>query len=117
MEELKYSFEIKEEFSEREILALEKEMLGIYLSGHPLEKLKEQIENQTNINTKDLAQLDSQMENVQDKEVEDPEAVINMVEQMQNIKKIKFTDGQNVIFAGIISKVKKKFTKNNKIMA
>ena len=117
IEELKYTFDEKEEFSEKEILSLEKEMLGIYLSGHPLEKLKDEIERQTNIDTKDLAALDSQMANVEDQDLNDPEAVLNLAEQMQNSKKMKFTDGQEVTYAGIISKVKKKFTKNNKIMA
>lgn len=30
---------------------MEKEMLGIYISGHPLEKIKNQLEMQTTINT------------------------------------------------------------------
>ena len=117
IEDMKYSFNIKEEFSERELLSLEKEMLGIYISGHPLEKLKDQIEKQTNINTKDLAEIDSQMENIEDQDLEDPESMANIANQIQNSKKQRFKDGQEVKFAGIISKVKKKFTKNNKIMA
>ena len=117
LNEFKYNFAEKEELSEREILSLEKEMLGIYLSGHPLQKLKEQIERQTNISTKDLAIIDSQMANVEDQDMEDPEAVLNMAEQMQNSKNAQFKDGQEVRYAGIISKVKKKFTKSNKIMA
>ena len=117
LNELKYTFEEKKELSEREILSLEKEMLGIYLSGHPLEKLKDQIEKQTNISTKDLAELDTQMANVEDQDLEDPEAIANLANQIENTKKAKFVDGQNVTYAGIISKVKKKFTKNNKIMA
>ena len=117
IEDMKYSFNIKEEFSERELLSLEKEMLGIYISGHPLEKLKDQIEKQTNINTKDLAEIDSQMENIEDQDLEDPESMANIANQIQNSKKQRFKDGQEVTFAGIISKVKKKFTKNNKIMA
>ena len=32
-------------------------------------------------------------------------------------EKAKFKDGQNVKYAGIITSVKKKYTKNNKIMA
>ena len=117
IEDLKYSFNIKEEYSERELLSLEKEMLGIYISGHPLEKLKDQIEKQTNINTKDLSEIDSQMENIEDQDLEDPESMANIANQIQNSKKQRFKDGQEVTFAGIISKVKKKFTKNNKIMA
>ena len=117
MNDFKYFFNEQEELSERELLSLEKEMLGIYLSGHPLEKLKEQIEKQTNINTKDLSQIDSQMANVEEQDLEDPEAVSNIASQMQNAKEIKYKDGQEVIYAGIITKIKKKFTKTNKIMA
>ena len=36
-------------------------MLGIYISGHPLEKLRSQIEQQTNINTMQIRNIDEQM--------------------------------------------------------
>ena len=114
IEELKYKFIEKDEFSEKEILSLEKEMLGIYLSGHPLEKLKEQIEMQTNINTKDLSELDKEMANAESGEDEFIE--MNMIQPVKE-EKSKFHDGQEVIYAGIITSIKKKFTKNNKIMA
>ena len=117
LENLKYTFYEKEEFSEKEILSFEKEMLGIYLSGHPLEKLKDQIEAQTNINTKNLAELDKQMANVEDQDLENPEAVLEMANNIESSKDTKFADGQEVTYAGIITKIKKKFTKNNKIMA
>ena len=103
MDDVKYTFNVQEELSERELLSLEKEMLGIYLSGHPLEKLKRQIEIETNISTKDLLVIDSQMANVEEQDLEDPESALNIANQMQNSK--------------IISKIKKKFTKTNKIMA
>ena len=103
---VKYTFEEREEFSDRELLSMEKEMLGIYLSGHPLEKLKKQIELQTNINTIDLAELDN-ISNIED----DEEISINTQ------AKQRFTDGQEVVYAGIINNIKKKYTKNNKIMA
>ena len=121
LEDLKYSFTEREELSERELLSLEKEMLGIYLSGHPLEKLKEQIEVQTNINTIDMAELDKQMANIEDDESNVDNLVngfsMTAVSGGQIGKASKFVDGQEVTFAGIISKIKKKFTKNNKIMA
>ena len=117
LNELKYNFIEKEELNEKELLSLEKEMLGIYLSGHPLEKLREQIESQTNISTKDLAFLDNQMANVDEQDLENPESAVNIANQMQNSKNFKFKDGQEVKYVGIISKIKKKFTKSNKIMA
>ena len=117
MDDVKYTFNVQEELSERELLSLEKEMLGIYLSGHPLEKLKRQIEIETNISTKDLLVIDNQMANVEEQDLEDPESALNIANQMQNSKNTKYKDGQEVKYVGIISKIKKKFTKTNKIMA
>ncbi len=106
LNEMKYKFEEHDELPEKELLSLEKEMLGIYISGHPLEKLREQIERKTNINTIELKKLDEQMSSNLNEE--------NL--QMQN-EKPKYQDGQNVKYAGIITSIKKKYTKNNKIMA
>ena len=47
LEEIKYSFIEKAEMSDKELLSQEKEMLGIYISGHPLEKLRQEIEKKT----------------------------------------------------------------------
>ena len=112
MEDMKYTFNEREEFSEKEILSMEKEMLGIYLSGHPLEKLKEQILHQTSINSEDLKELGSGS-GEEENEIGYDDANINLSEK----KESKFKDGQEVVYAGIISSIKKKFTKNNKIMA
>ena len=106
LNEMKYKFEEHDELPEKELLSLEKEMLGIYISGHPLEKLREQIERKTSINTIELKKLDEQMSSNLNEE--------NL--QMQN-EKPKYQDGQNVKYAGIITSIKKKYTKNNKIMA
>jgi DNA polymerase-3 subunit alpha len=81
----------------KEYLSLEKEMLGIYLSGHPLEKFKEKIESLTNINSLDLAEIDTEIAEIGTSK--------------------RFKDGQTVKIAGIISKVKKKITRNNSLMA
>ena len=108
LNEKKYTFEEHNELPEKELLSLEKEMLGIYISGHPLEKLREQIEKQTNINTIDLKELDEQMQTTADDEA---------LELIKQNTKPKFQDGQNVKYAGIITSIKKKYTKNNKIMA
>ena len=108
LNEKKYTFEEHKELPEKELLSLEKEMLGIYISGHPLEKLREQIEKQTNINTLNLKELDEQMQTTGDDE---------SLELIKQNTKPKFQDGQNVKYAGIITSIKKKYTKNNKIMA
>ena len=74
-------------------------MLGIYISGHPLEKYRDQILKQANINTIQIKELNEQEEN-----------------DMQ-LESVKLQDGQFVKLAGIITSVKKKYTKSNKIMA
>ena len=105
LKEMQYTFEEHEELPNKELLSLEKEMLGIYISGHPLEKLRIQIEMQTNINTIQLRQIDEQMN-----------SQIRM-EEVTNNETNKFVDGQRIKYAGIITSIKKKYTKNNKIMA
>ena len=90
-EKHKYNLVRQEEYDERILLDMEKEMLGIYISGHPLEKIKKEIEAYTNINTIQM---------------------INMKEENDLSR-----DGKQVKYAGIISSVKKKYTKNNTIMA
>jgi len=87
----KYNLTILNEYDERTLLDMEKEMLGIYISGHPLEKMKDSIKKNTNINTL----------------------------QMSNMKAENdlSRDGKQVKYAGIITSVKKKYTKNNTIMA
>lgn len=65
LEKLKYNYTTLKEYTDQELLSMEKEMLGIYISGHPLEKYREQILKQANINTlqiKEYSEL-SQMEN------------------------------------------------------
>ena len=97
IEDKKYIFDEKEEMNEKDLLSLEKEMLGIYISGHPLEKQRKLIETITNINALKIIEID---------------------EEMQNLGKTnEYKDGQIIKIAGIISKVKKKYTKNNKLMA
>ena len=112
MDDIKYAFVEKEEFSEKELLSQEKEMLGIYLSGHPLSKLKEEIEKQTTISTRDIDAIDNKT-NIDEENI--PE--IEMVSGYDLQKASKFRDGQEVKIAGIITSIKKKFTKTNRIMA
>ena len=107
MEKQKYKFEEYEEMPEKEMLSMEKEMLGIYISGHPLEKMREQIMHSTNINSLDLSKIAEQA---------DTTNIEENTQQIQNAKP-KFVDGQKVKYAGIITSIKKKYTRNNKIMA
>ena len=96
-ESQKYRFVEMPEMDNKELLNLEKEMLGIYISGHPLDKIRESIEKQTNIKTIDLVKINEDIESFGESK--------------------KFKDGQAIKFAGIINKVTKKFTRNNTIIA
>ena len=91
IESMKYKFTELKEFDERELLSMEKEMLGIYISGHPLSKYKEQIKNISTINTMDMHRIKEE----------------NDIGQ----------DGKEVKYVGIINTIKKKFTKRNTQMA
>ena len=91
-ETVKYQYTVLKELEEKEMLSQEKEMLGIYISGHPLEKIKEAIAKQTNINSMQIKDLND--------------------ENTSNFK-----DGQYVKYAGTITNIKKKYTKRNTIMA
>jgi len=96
IQKMKYNYMEMDEFSEKELLSMEKEMLGIYISGHPLEKYRKQLDEVTNFNT---VQIEETME------------------QMTAGEKCDLQDGQSVKLAGVITKIKKKFTKSNKVMA
>ena len=94
--------------NERELLSIEKEMLGIYISGHPLEKIREQIIATTNISSLQMHEID---------EINTASTVDDGNMEIRTKERMKFEDGQQVKIAGIITSVKKKYTKNNKIMA
>ena len=95
-EKHKYVFNVSEEYSDKELLSMEKEMLGIYLSGHPLEKLRDEIHRQTNIDSIKMTEI---------------------AENGEGGEKAEYKDGQIVKYAGIITSIKKKYTKNNTVMA
>ncbi len=96
IQNMKYNYTEIAEYTEKEILSMEKEMLGIYISGHPLEKYGKQIEESTNINTIQIEEA---------------------LEQLGSNGECDLQDGKEVKFAGVITSIKKKFTKSNKIMA
>ena len=95
-EEEKKEFEIRmpdlDEFNKETILAFEKEVLGIYLSGHPLEGYRDIMEKMSTARTADFQQ---------DEDTGLPKVV----------------DGQKVVLGGMITDKTIKYTKNNKVMA
>ena len=88
------------EFSKSDLLSMEKEMLGIYLSGHPLDNYSDKIQSISNIKSVDLT------------EFEDESHDGNSKNFISGIK-----DGMNITIVGVISSIKKKVTKNNSLMA
>lgn len=98
LDKMKYNYTILKEYSEKELLSLEKEMLGLYISGHPLEQYRALIEENATINTLKMKQINSEEEN-----------------EMQDAP--RYRDGQMVRLVGIVGGIKKKYTKTNKIMA
>ena len=107
MEKLKYKYTNLKEYSDQELLSMEKEMLGIYVSGHPLEKYRDLIEKYADVNTIQMRDA-SETAGTEDEEEISPEKLSNRVPQLK--------DGQFVKYAGIITGLKKKYTKNNKLM-
>lgn len=79
-----------EEFDKNILLDMEKEMLGVYVSGHPLENYIDEIENISTINTLKISELGDEIEMLED---------------------------NKQIIGGIIVEISKKVTKNNQNMA
>ena len=95
-EEDKEAFEIPlpdvGEYPKEVMLAYEKEVVGVYISGHPLEAYKEFIESRVNARTSDF-----------------------YLDEETNATKV--IDGSEVTIGGILADKKIKYTKNDKIMA
>ena len=95
-EEDKQAFKVKipnvPEYGKEELLAFEKEVLGIYISGHPLEEYEEQWRRGISHVTTDFLPTEEGEE-------------------------VKVTDGERAIIGGMITSKTTKATKNNKMMA
>ena len=95
-EEDKKAFEISlpdvPEYDKEELLAFEKEVLGVYISGHPLENYTAMMEKNITAITSDFQPDDE-------------------------IGAARVRDGQSVVVGGIITEKTVKYTKNNKVMA
>ena len=95
-EEEKKAYEVRfpnvEEYSKEIKLGFEKEVLGIYLSGHPLEEYEEKWRKNISAVAADF-----------------------MLDEETNAVKIK--DNQSVVIGGIITEKTIKYTKQNKAMA
>lgn len=110
--EIKYP-NIKE-FEKKYILAMEKEMTGLYLSGHPLDEYVETLKLQTDTNIADiLGAVSGEVSLEEGLEINSVE--MDSVKEKASESAIK--DGTRVVIGGIITEVSKKVTKNNDMMA
>jgi len=91
-QEMEISYPDIGEYSKEQLLALEKEVMGIYVSGHPLESYEELLKKNVTHNTLDFA-LD------------------------EETGETKVNDGDMAVVGGIISVKTVKTTRNNSMMA
>lgn len=89
-------------------LKKEKEVIGIYLSGHPLDKYIDQMKNYSFNSSMIQVEDDDEMMAVDDEETEDvgPRVVDYGI-----------ADGTRITCGGIVSEIKKTITKTNQSMA
>lgn len=85
------------EFPEKNLLTMEKEKLGIYISGHPLTSYEEELKKISTNTTVELFQISDEIS-----------------EEMVDTS---LRDGQKIVIGGIIVNKKNKITKNNNMMA
>ncbi len=88
------------EYPNKVLLSMEKEMLGLYISGHPLSEFDEEIKRMVTLYSSDL--------NIYLNQSEEP----YLLDNYKNI-----SDGMSVVVGGIITSKKTKTTKNNNLMA
>ena len=97
--EEKSDFEVRlpnvAEYDKSELLAFEKETLGIYLSGHPLDEYSDLLKKNATKSSADFMAEDGE---------EEP-------------GETQVTDGETAVIGGIITEVNKKTTRNNTMMA
>ena len=99
-----------EDFPKQDLLAMEKEMLGVYITGHPLDDVAEKIKEITDMDTERLAAYAASIEENADMESEAGED--ESVAEDFGVK-----DGAAYTMAGLISGKKTMVTKKGTMMA
>ena len=99
-----------ENFSSGELLSMEKEMLGVYISDHPLNEYTDKIKNKISITTKELTAASQACEHEENEEFSGE--ILS-----KNDEEAEIYDGMSVVMSGMISNIKTLITKNNKMMA
>ncbi len=97
------------EFDKRNLLIMEKEMTGLYITGHPLDDYAKSIKMQT---TNEICEVYKEQETLDISETDEMLKDMHMFD-----KDDRLMDNDRVILGGIIAKVSQKITRNNAIMA
>ena len=101
-----------ENFDADTLLAMEKEMTGVYISGHPMDKYREPIEK---FMTLELASLDV---SGGEEEAENDESLdMNTEAGIKTVDGQILSDGSGVVICGMIASIKTVTTKAGKMMA
>ncbi|MDO4289351.1 MAG: DNA polymerase III subunit alpha [Eubacterium sp.] len=79
-------------FTKEQRLALEKDVLGLYVTGHPLEKYEGILQERTNLNS-------------------------GMLDSFEELRDSGIRDGGQVVIGGLIADIKNQMTRNGKLMA
>lgn len=103
----KVNFPNIKEFNKKNLLAMEKEMTGLYLSGHPLDEYKKSLEMQTSTSVEVIEKSYEMLLESLTNELED-----NLISTDPPIQ-----DNDTVILGGILTEVNQKVTRNNTMMA
>lgn len=109
MEDVKTAPELPniQNFDKAHLLAMEKEMMGVYLSGHPLDKYRDLIDENITANTAEI--FDSNLSG-------DGENESEFIEERASGSN-RFNDGDTVIMAGMVGDLRRMITKSNQEMA
>lgn len=103
------------ELTKKDMLDMEKDIMGIYVSGHPLDEYADYILKNSTVSSKELnAQVEEQAQ-----ENGDMDSYYNNMDmqKQESIEQEEIYDGKTCIFCGIISDIKQHITKSNKQMA
>ncbi|MBP1890390.1 DNA polymerase-3 subunit alpha [Clostridium moniliforme] len=95
------------EFNKKYLLSMEKEMTGMYLSGHPLDEYEKSLKMQTTTTINTIFDVHKALEENISKGIN-----INDISTEMPIK-----DNDRVVLGGILTEVNQKVTRNNTIMA
>jgi len=104
--EIKYP-NIKE-FNKRNLLAMEKEMTGLYITGHPLDDYAQSLKMQTSNEISKIFLVQETLDDTLEDDIAEV-AIFNRQDTLQ--------DNDRVILGGILAVVNQKVTRNNTIMA